>query len=93
MRDDDIARAEEGACAIRRHIELHQLDISRVVRGLIKIDVDGFELDVLQSGKSLFSAGKVDLLVETHSFELEKSCIEWLQVRGYNCKIIKNAWW
>jgi Methyltransferase FkbM domain len=74
-------------------IELDQLDISCVVRGLIKIDVDGLELDVLQSGKSLFSEGKVDLLVETHSFELEKSCIEWLQQRGYNCKIIKNAWW
>jgi SAM-dependent methyltransferase len=75
------------------HIELDQLDISRVVRGLIKVDVDGFEFDVLQSGKNLFSEGNVDLLVETHSFELEKSCIEWLQVCGYNCKIIKNAWW
>ena len=75
------------------HIEIDQLDLDRVVRGLIKIDVDGLELDVLQSGKSLFSEGNVDVLVETHSFELEKSCIEWLQVRGYNCNIIRNAWW
>ena len=89
----EVLRKFVGTKKDADHIELDQLDISRVVRGLIKIDVDALELDVLQSGKNLFSEGKVDLLMEKHSFELEKSCIEWLQVRGYNCNIIKNAWW
>jgi precorrin-6B methylase 2 len=74
-------------------IEIDQLGLSHSVRGLIKIDVDGSELDVLQSGKKLFSQGNVEVLVETHSLKLEQSCIEWLQGHGYTCKIIKNAWW
>jgi hypothetical protein len=93
LRRVEVLRKFVGTKKDARHVELDQLDVSREVGGLIKIDVDGLELDVLQTGKSLFSEGKVDLLVETHSFELEKSCIEWLQVRGYNCKIIKNARW
>jgi Methyltransferase FkbM domain len=75
------------------HIEIDQLGINLLVHGLIKIDVDGSEFDVLQSGKNLFSQGKVDVLVETHSLELEEICIDWLRKRGYSCTIIKNAWW
>lgn len=89
----EVLRKFVGTKKDADHIEVDQLGISHVVRGLIKIDVDGSEFDVLQSGKTLFSEGKVDVLVETHSFELEKNCIEWLQARGYNCTIIKNAWW
>jgi FkbM family methyltransferase len=35
--------------------------------GLIKIDVDGAEFDALQSGRSLFSERKANVLIETHS--------------------------
>jgi hypothetical protein len=55
-------------------------------------DEDGSEFDVVQSGKNLCSEGKMDVLVETHSLEVEQVCIGWLQMRGYNCNIIKNAW-
>jgi hypothetical protein len=89
----EVLRKFVGTTKDADHIEVDHLGVSHVVRGLIKIDVDGAEFDVLKSGKSLFSEGKVDLLVETHSFELEKTCIEWLQMRGYNCNLIKNAWW
>jgi precorrin-6B methylase 2 len=75
------------------YIEIDQLGINHSVRGLIKIDVDGFEFDVLQSGKKLFSEGNSEVIVETHSLELEQTCIEWLKGHGYTCSIIKNAWW
>jgi len=75
------------------YIELDQLDLNKSARGFIKIDVDGAEFDVLQSGKRLFAEGNVEVLVETHSSELEKICIEWLQAYGYSCEIIENAWW
>jgi hypothetical protein len=79
--------------AAAEYVEIDQLGISHALRGLIKIDVDGAELDVLQSGKQLFSEGRSDVLVETHSAELERACVEWLRVRGYTCKVIENAWW
>jgi len=76
-----------------RYVRIDQLNIIPSVHGFIKIDVDGFELDVLRSGQQLLSQGNVDLLVETHSAELENSCIEFLENLGYYCRVIKNAWW
>jgi hypothetical protein len=75
------------------YVRIDQLNIIPSARGFIKIDVDGFELDVLRSGRGLLSQGNVDLLIETHSRDLEKSCIEFLENLGYKCRVIKNAWW
>jgi hypothetical protein len=72
---------------------LDALDVDKGKRGFIKIDVDGHELDVLKSGEKLLSEGIVDLLVETHSKRLEEECLEWLESRGYVCRIVDNAWW
>ncbi len=63
-------------------------------RGFIKIDVDGGEIEVLQSGKQLLShAASADILVETHSISLERECFALLSSLGFDCQIIKNAWW
>lgn len=62
-------------------------------RGFIKLDVDGGELDVLRSGNKMLTEGRVSLLVETHSPELEVSCMKLLDEWGYDCSLIKNAWW
>jgi|CXWL01.1.fsa_nt_gi hypothetical protein len=72
---------------------LDSLHVDSGVRGFIKIDVDGAEMDVLQSGERLFSQGKIDLLLETHSTELEKKSLEFLERHGFRCEIIRNAWW
>jgi hypothetical protein len=59
----------------------------------IRVDVDGFEMDVLQGAVGMLEQMKVRLLVETHSVELEKRCKYFLQKLGYHTKIVKNAWW
>lgn len=59
----------------------------------VKIDVDNYELDVLQSGPKLLAEADTLLLIETHSVELEKNCIGLLTERGFVCRVIKNAWW
>jgi precorrin-6B methylase 2 len=75
------------------YVAVDALGMSTSIPGLIKIDVDGFELDVLESGRKLIENGNCELLVEVHSFELERACIAWLSNRGYRCEVIKNAWW
>jgi hypothetical protein len=72
VRRVEVLRKFVGTKKDADHIEIDQFDVSRAVRGLIKIAVDGLELHVLQSGKSLFSEGNVDVLVETHSLSLKK---------------------
>ena len=75
------------------YVTLDSLNLDRDKPGFIKIDVDGPECDVLDSGARLLSKADVCLLVETHSLELELGCIDRLEKLGYVCSVIRNAWW
>ena len=61
--------------------------------GFIKIDVDGAEVDVLESAADQLEKADVAILIETHSAQLEIDCHEWLAKRGYETSIIQNSWW
>lgn len=82
-----------GTAEDPKYTSLDALGVEQDKRSFIKIDVDGYELDVLKSGERLLSETNVDLLVETHSKDLEEECLKWLESRGYNCEIVENAWW
>jgi hypothetical protein len=58
-----------------------------------KIDVDGAEGEVIEGMSELFAQRRVRLLLETHSVELEKRCVELLQRSGCRTRIVDNAWW
>jgi hypothetical protein len=60
---------------------------------LVKVDVDGFEMDVLQGAIKLLQSAKVRLILETHSPSLENECNNFLRGLGYQTRIVKNAWW
>lgn len=74
-------------------VALDSIGLDAAQRGFLKIDVDGQEMHVLQSGAELLSKGSVDVLVETHSPSLESECLRFLAQRGYACSVIGNAWW
>lgn len=82
-----------GTAEDPQYTSLDALEVNQSKRGFIKVDVDGYELDVLKSGAQLLSEGSVDLLVETHSKRLEDECLEWLENRNYSCEIVRNARW
>jgi hypothetical protein len=75
------------------YLFLDALELEKTERGFIKIDVEGHEMDVLQSGERLLCSATVDLLIETHSKILEEQCLKWLVSKGYHCEVIMNAWW
>jgi hypothetical protein len=60
---------------------------------LIKLDVDGGEEDVLLGATTLNSLPGIRWLIETHSADLEQSCIRLLKTAGFQTKVIKTAWW
>ena len=60
---------------------------------IIKVDVDGAEKDVLSGAKALNRLPGVRWLIETHSSELERSCLGILKDAGFECRVIPNAWW
>jgi predicted RNA methylase len=60
---------------------------------LLKIDVEGAELEVLESGKDCLARRDLMLIIETHSLALERECIDFLKRLGYECRIRKNGWY
>jgi precorrin-6B methylase 2 len=58
----------------------------------MKIDADGGELAVLGAAVPLVRDFP-PLVVETHSHELEESCIEFLRELGYAVEIVPNSRW
>ena len=93
---DTRLKCVEGRLGAVRHSEILRLDdlgLDPDKPGFIKLDVDGGEVDVLTGGSALLAGGKVRMLIETHSQELERDCISLLEKAGYRCQVIKNAWW
>ncbi|MES2692493.1 MAG: FkbM family methyltransferase [Verrucomicrobiota bacterium] len=80
-------KAGPGTLVLSRDLPL------RGRRVFFKIDVDGWELDILRSAEALLPATECRFLVETHSAELERDCKAFLEARGYTVTIIPNAWW
>ena len=57
------------------------------------MDIDGGEEKALRGGIEALSKTPMYLLIETHSPELEQSCMNVLTDHGYAVSLIKNAWW
>jgi hypothetical protein len=58
--------------------------------GLLLIDVDGGELEVLEGASSLLGQAGPHVLLETHSLTLEQACLGWLRDAGYEPVIVEN---
>jgi predicted nicotinamide N-methyase len=56
--------------------------------GFVKIDIDGGEVDALQSGARLFREARPHVIVETHTLELERDCVRVLHDYGYRPRIV-----
>ncbi len=67
-------------------VPVTSLDRRLVQRGpnVIKIDVEGAELQVLYGGRSLIEKHKPAIFLSTHSDELHRSCLEFLRGFGYS---------
>lgn len=57
---------------------------------LVKIDIDGGELDVLRGGLTTLRENHPHVVVETHSLELENACGSLLSECGYRPVVKRN---
>ena len=58
---------------------------------MIKIDVDGGEIEVLKGLSKTLINYKCQLIIETHSKDLEVGCLEFVKEIGYKTEIIDNG--
>jgi hypothetical protein len=57
---------------------------------LLKIDVEGAEMDVLHGASKLIEFHRPTILLATHSIELHNSACGFLTSRGYDLKILED---
>jgi precorrin-6B methylase 2 len=76
-----------------KHVTLDSVFEQKGQTLFFKIDVDGGEMDVLNGLKTVLTNNICLFVIETHTPELEKDCIAFLQNAGYNTTIIDNASW
>lgn len=69
-------------------ILLDDLASSRFVPGLVKVDVDGGEVDVLRGASRLMHEHGPGMIVETHRPDLELDCARLLKEAGYRVRIV-----
>lgn len=50
---------------------------------ILKIDVEGFEYEVLEGAVNTITKFKPKIILEVHSKELKKKCLEFLKGKGY----------
>jgi hypothetical protein len=60
---------------------------------IIKVDVEGGEADLLRGSQSLLNGVEVFWVIETHTAGLEIECRELLQSKGFQTRVVRNAWW
>lgn len=53
---------------------------------VMKIDVEGAEMDVFAGAENVLRTAKPTIFLSTHSPELRRDCLEFLQNRGYEVK-------
>jgi hypothetical protein len=75
------------------HVSLDSLADQILSPCLIKIDVEGAEVDVLEGAHRLLRRPGVRWIIETHAAELEEQCIAVVTRAGLSHQIVDKAWW
>jgi len=60
---------------------------------LVKVDVDGGEVDVLCGSTDLMRRPNIYWLIEIHGRELENECRTRLEQAGLHVQAVRRAWW
>lgn len=58
--------------------------------GLVKIDIEGAEMDALRGAERVIVKSRPIMLIEVHSYQLLVQCGEWLRERRYRVKALQR---
>lgn len=74
-------------------ISLDDLAEQTFTPDVIKIDIEGAELDALQGASRLLAGRHPSFLIEVHGEEAEMGCIETLRANGYIPQVVHQRRW
>lgn len=86
---------EEGRLSSTGSLRVRVVTLDDVVRSgsaqpptLLKIDVEGAELDVLQGSKAVLSQYQPLIFLATHNVPVHRACCDFLTSQGYSMSIL-----
>jgi FkbM family methyltransferase len=88
---EDCAETKVPMTTIDREVE-----VTGLAPALLKIDVEGAELDVLKGATAVLSASHPRILLSLHPQRLAQvgldcdAVLQWLSARGYDCRAISE---
>jgi hypothetical protein len=60
---------------------------------LVKVDIDGGEVSLLDGARNLLRSPETRWIIEVHSNALQEKCLEILRAASYRTLVVRNAWW
>ena len=60
---------------------------------LVKVDIDGGEVLLLEGARQLLASQGVRWIIEVHSVALQEQCLEIFRRANYRTVVVRNAWW
>jgi FkbM family methyltransferase len=87
---EDASSPEESTIEVES-VTLDAFAREHALPSLIKIDVEGFEVAVLQGSEEVFRSAKPLLVCEIHHEQASQDVTRWLQVRGYKFRWLETS--
>jgi hypothetical protein len=87
-----VSQKYVGSIDADKWISLDSLQRDLEFPALVKVDIEGGEVDLLRGSKNLLEQD-VRWIIEVHSKELERECYSILHEAGYQTHVISKAWW
>ncbi len=88
-----VERRLVGSGKTAEYVSIEELTKGCSGSFFLLIDIDGGEYELLNSCGPAFDHNSATWLIETHSKELEDSCIDFLEKQHYKVTIINNGKW
>jgi hypothetical protein len=82
-----------GASATEQQTTLDSLGERVIQPCLVKVDIDGGEVSLLDGARSLLHSSETRWILEVHSNALQEKCLEILHAANYRTQVVHNAWW
>jgi len=87
LRGDMIVKPSESDRNEDRHtVTVATLDSVSIHPTLVKIDTEGFELDILRGSADTLAKEAPRVIVEAHSRDLRNQCVEFMEAAGYSLR-------
>ncbi|ABK44930.1 methyltransferase FkbM family [Magnetococcus marinus MC-1] len=86
----EAAHVTEINVAVRRVDDLVAEGVVMIPQ-LIKVDVEGAELEVLAGAQQTIEQNRPIMVIEVHSSALAVECQAWLQERGYRVEVLETG--